>query len=232
MVTYIISVLLFSLLYSPVIYKLLGRHRYVITAILLLLCLLAEGILWCLGMSWGILLFPAIFMLLTLVMNIDEWNELRRKRQLATLPARRFKTATDSFSLSRRDMLANFRELAGKDSLANCDPEHNFLAWNDAQKLDIRIHLLPGEDWVALLYLTNEELRDSELKAACRKADVPFSKEMMGMAPSGIAICRDGQLSITPASQKKRFDAFRSNVLAPRAEFAIWLADYTEDDAS
>ena len=62
MVYYISSVLLISVLYCPVIYKLLGPHRYGITAALLLLCLLAEAIFWCLGKSWGILLLPALMM--------------------------------------------------------------------------------------------------------------------------------------------------------------------------
>ena len=49
------------------------------------------------------------------------------------------------------------------------------------------------------------------------------------MAPSGLAICRGGELRITPASQKKRFDELRERVLAPREEFVSWLRGYAEE---
>lgn len=229
MVYYISSVLLISVLYCPVIYKLLGPHRYGITAALLLLCLLAEAIFWCLGKSWGILLLPALVLLVCLAVNLEEWQQLRSNRQLAKLPPRKQSTTTLPFTLSREDMLSNFRELATKDEMANYDPANNFLAWNDEQGSDIRIHLLPGEDWVALLYLTSYELRNSEIKAACEKAGIPCHKDLLGMAPSGLAIFHDGQLTLTPATQKKRFSELLTTVLAPRAEFAVWLANYTEE---
>lgn len=231
MVYYIFGVILFSLLYSPVIYKLLGPHRFIITAVLSVLCLVVEGILWCLGNSWGILLLPALMMILCLSFHLEEWQQLRHKQQLAKLPPRKQNTATLPFTLGREDMLANFRDLAAKDEMTNYDPEHDFLAWNDCQGSNILIHLLPGEDWVALLYLTDYELRNSEIKAACEKAGIPCHKDLLGMAPSGLAICRNGQLVITPASQKKRFCEFMENILAPRTKFAAWLQEYTDDEA-
>lgn len=176
----------------------------------------------------GLTLF--IFMSSCILNHADEWKNSRHIHQLATLPARKLKRATGTFDLCRDDMQANFRELAAKDELATYEPDNQFLAWNDAQGLDIHIQLLPGEDWIGLLYCSDQELRDSEIKAACEKAGIPCPRKLLGTAPSGIITCRNGELAITPATQKKYFDELRLRPLAPRKEFADWLNDYFEED--
>ena len=67
------------------------------------------------------------------------------------------------------------------------------------------------------------ELRDREIMAACRAANVPCNKKLLGMRAQGIAICRSGQLTITPADQQIHFDEFLHGVLAPPEEFTAWL---------
>lgn len=126
-------------------------------------------------------------------------------------------------------MLQNFQELAAKDELTVCSPESHYLAWNDEQGSDIRLHLLSDEDWLGLLYVTDGELRDSEIKAACEKAGLRCPREALGMVPSGLVICRSGQLTIIPASQKKYFDSLRKEVFAPRDEFSTWLSEYCDE---
>ena len=232
---YIILSPVLCFIYNKLIFPRLGKWRFHLTLALALLGAAALGISF---MLEGFLMFQVqiigmvvcCMLGLNLFLSLEEWQQLRRQQQIASLPARNQKTATDTFSLCREDMQANFRELAAKDELATCDPEHDFLAWNDAQGSDIRIHLLPGDDWVALLYFTSYELRDSEIKAACEKAGVPCPKALLGMAPSGLVTCRGGELRSTPASQKKRFEELRERVLAPREKFTTWLRDYSEED--
>ena len=232
---YIILSPVLCFIYNKLIFPRLGKWRFHLTLALALLGAAALGISF---MLEGFLMFQVqliglivcVMLGLNIIFHLEDWQQLRRQQQIASLPARNQKTATDTFSLCREDMQANFRELAAKDELATYDPEHDFLAWNDAQGSDIRIHLLPGDDWVALLYLTTYELRDSEIKAACEKAGVPCPKALLGMAPSGLVTCRSGELRITPASQKKRFEELRERVLAPREKFTTWLRDYSEED--
>ena len=231
---YIFLTPVLCIIYTNLIFSRLGKWRFHVSLVLAMLGAAALGISFLLEgflmFQVGIIGLVVCAMLgLNLVFHLEEWQQLRRQQQIATLPARNQKTSTDTFNLCREDMLANFHELADKDERATFDPEHDFLAWNDAQGSDIRIHLLPGDDWVALLYLTPYELRDSEIKAACEKAGVPCPKALLGMAPSGMVSCRGGELRITPASQKKRFDELRESVLAPREEFTTWLSDYTEE---
>lgn len=160
----------------------------------------------------------------------DAWCEMRSRKKAATLPARKLKSCTMPFTLNREALLENFRELAEKDELACYTPTDNFLSWNNGQGYIIQVHLLPESDtWAAIFYSPSSgELRDSEIKQACSKANIACSPSLLGVAPAGIAICRQGQLTITPASQKKHFEEFCCTVLAERGPFATWLADYTE----
>lgn len=163
--------------------------------------------------------------------DANGWSEMRRRKKLATLPARKLKSCTIPFELKRDELLANFRELAERDDLACYEPADNFLSWNDAQGHIIQVHLqAEGDSWVAIFYSPLQgELRDSEIKQACSKANIACTTNLLGMAPAGLAICCQGQLSITPASQKKHFEVFCGNVLANRESFAAWLAEYTEN---
>lgn len=50
------------------------------------------------------------------------------------------------------------------------------------------------------------------------------------MQAHGLAIYRQGTLSIYPATQKEPFeDAFLTTLLQPAEDFRQWLAEYTEE---
>ena len=231
---YLLILFVLLLCYRFFLFKHLGKWRFTITFVLFALSAVAMGICWWqelyIAFFMGLLL--CIFMVGTFLNDIEGWNQLRRRNKLATLPARKLKSSTMDFPLSHEDMLTNFRELAAEDELACYTPAKRFLSWNDGAGHIIQIHLLPDtESWVGIFYAPDaSELRDSEITAACRKANIPCSKALLGMAPQGIAICQQGQITITPASQRKHFAPFLATVLAPRPDFTAWLAEYTEDE--
>ena len=233
---YILITLILCLIYNYFLFKHLGKLRFYITLALCALGVTTTAIGWFvlngfpMVLAVGIGLTMALSMAGCILNHAEEWKQLRHARQMSTLPARKLKSVTESFSLCRRDMLSNFRELAAKDDLTTFTPEDNFLAWKDAQELDIRIHLLPGDDWVGLLYVTNNELRDSEIQSACNQAGVPYPPTALGMAPSGLAVCHEGEVTITPADHKKYIHALGQRVLAPRAAFSVWINEYYEED--
>ena len=164
--------------------------------------------------------------------DAESWMQMRKRKKLATLPARKLKSCTLPFSLTREALMANFRELAEKDELACYEPANRFLSWNDGSGHIIQVHLQPNADgWVAIFYSPSAgELRDSEIKQACRKANIPCTSSLLGMAPQGIAICQNGELTITPSSQKSHFAEFSNSVLANREAFATWLEEYAEGE--
>lgn len=147
-----------------------------------------------------------------------------RGRKRANLPARRHKKVTTPYELTNEQVIANFTELAKKDDLAVVKPKFRFLAWNNRQNYVMQIFLLDDGGWVSIFWSPSDfELRDREIMAACRAADVPCNKKLLGMRAQGIAICRSGQLTITPADQQIHFDEFLHGVLAPPEEFTVWL---------
>ncbi len=228
----ILILFILCILYRFLIFRKLGERRFFIT--MLLFCIGAVTMPLC----WWQECFIAFFMgmVLSICMAVcflndaDGWCELRRRKKLATLPPRKLKSATMPFELKREELLANFRELAENDDIACYDPANNFLSWNDGQGYIIQVHLQPDADgWIAIFYSPSPgELRDSEIKQACAKANIPCSPVLLGMAPAGLAICQQGQLTLTPASQKKHFEAFCGNVLAHREAFSAWLSEYAD----
>ncbi len=156
---------------------------------------------------------------------------IRKMKQGGHQTARRLQTNTAPFALTRDELLANFRELAAVDELCTYEPEKNFLAWNDGQGYGLHIHLLPDDTWVSTFWTRSEfELRDCEVKATCTSASIPCEPHLLHMQAQGVAICRAGLLSITPATQKHHFDLFLLNALAPREEFSAWLKEYADEE--
>ena len=229
---YIFILFIICILYRIFVFRKLGERRFLITLLLFFMGAVAMPVCWwqeCfIAFFMGMVL--SICMATCLLNDVDGWCEMRRRKKLATLPARKLKSCTMSFAVTRDDLLANFRELAEKDELACYEPANNFLSWNDGQGYIIQVHLQPEADsWVAIFYSPSpSELRDSEIKQACGKAKLPCFPGLLGMAPAGLAICQQGQVTITPASQKKHFEEFCGKILAHREHFADWLAEYTE----
>lgn len=150
-----------------------------------------------------------------------------RSRKRANLPARRHKRATIPYLLSNAEVVAHFTELAAKDELAVVKPALNFLSWNNGEDYILQVHLLPQGGWISIFWSPADfELRDKEVKAACKAAELPCHRHLLGMRTQGIAICRRGQITITPADQLIHFDEFLHTVLAPQEEFRQWLNDY------
>ncbi len=228
---YILILFVLCIIYRFFIFSRLGERRFLITFILFCIGVAAMAVCWWQEYFFAFLmvLVLSICMAVCCLNDADGWCEMRRRKKLAKLPARKLKSCTMPFALKRDDMLANFRELAARDDLACYEPSDDFLSWNDGQGAIIQVHLQADADsWVALFYTPSlGELRDSEIKQACIKANIACSAGLMGMAPAGLAICRQGQITITPASQKRHFDEFCRTVLADREAFVVWLADYT-----
>ncbi len=156
---------------------------------------------------------------------------IRKKKSSGQHTARKLQTNSTPFTLTRDELLANFRELAAVDELCTYEPEKNFLAWNDGQGYGLHIHLLQDGTWVSTFWTRSEfELRDCEVEATCAAASIPCEPHLLHMQAQGIAICRDGRLSITPATQKHHFDLFLLNALAPREEFSAWLKEYADEE--
>ena len=229
----ILILFIVCILYRFFIFKKLGERRFFITILLFCLGAVMMSVCWWLEcfIAFFMGLELSIFMVVCFLNDVEGWCEMRRRKKWTTLPARKLKSCTMSFAVTRDELLANFCELAEKDELACYEPANNFLSWNDGQGYIIQVHLLPEADsWGAIFYSPSAgELRDSEIKQACRKANITCSPGMLGMAPAGLAICRQGQLTITPASQKRHFEEFCGKVLANRVAFADWLAEYTEN---
>ncbi len=154
-----------------------------------------------------------------------EGRSRARGRKRANLPPRRHKKVTSPYPLSNDELISNFRSLAEKDDLTVVRPNFNFLAWNNRQNYVMQLFLLPDGGWVSIFWSPTEfELRDREIMAACRAANVPCNRKLLGTRAQGIAICRNGQLTITPADQQIHFDEFLHGPLAPQPEFTDWLS--------
>lgn len=213
----------------------LGERRHIISLVLLLLSALAVAVLLGLGMYRTAEAPMVVFVLLLAhcLWELGKWlategQYMLRSRKRANMPARRHKKATMPFALSNAEVVDRFTQLAAKDELAVVKPSIRFLAWNNQLDYVIQIHLLPQGGWIALFWSPADfELRDKEVKAACKAAGVPCHKNLLGMRTQGIAICTRGQITVTPADQLIHFDEFLHSVLAPQAEFETWLATYS-----
>lgn len=231
---YILILFVLCIFYRFFLFKRLGERRFAISV-----CLFGVGAV-VMGVCWWQELYLVFFMglLLSICMaaccinDAEGWIQMRKRKKLATLPARKLKSCSIPFALTRDELLTNFRELAEKDELACYKPADHFMSWNDGEGHIIQVHLLPDSvDWVGIFYTPSVgELRDSEIKQACRKANIPCTSALLGMAPQGVAICQNGELTIIPASQKQQFATFRDTILSSRDAFATWLGEYTEED--
>ena len=229
-----IAVVLVCLAYM-LAFEHLGRRRYRISLVLIVLSLLTAAGCYladCTAAAEGGMV---AFVLLGChgLWELGRWliseGQARvRGRKRSRMPARRLKKTALAFTISNEQLIARFTELAKKDSLAVVKTSLNFLAWNNGDDYVLQLHLIPSGGWVSIFWSPSEfELRDKEVKSACKSAGIPCHKHLLGMRARGIAICTRGQVVISPADQLMHFDEFLHTVLAPEEDFRTWLATYT-----
>ena len=123
----------------------------------------------------------------------------------------------------------NFCELAKGDEGALAQGE--YLSWNSAGEGEIRIEKQGESDWIALYWVRADwSLTDKQLGAICAAEQVELPSGFRKMAAHGIAIYRQGRLSVYPSAYRGDFeDAFCTTVLQPPMAFSQWLSDYLEE---
>lgn len=216
----------------------LGRGRHIISAVLLALSAAAAVLLsvYIHRQAAEPAIVAGILLLLHCLWELAKWLFIEsrfqaRSRKRAKLPARRHKKASTTCPLTHDNIIDNFRRLAQVDDLAVAKPSIRFFAWNNKEDYIIQIYLT-NEAWISLFWTpTDFELRDKEVKAACKAAGIPCRRHLLGMRAQGIATCRRGEVTITPADQLIHFDEFLHTVLAPQEEFNTWLADIRKPPA-
>lgn len=233
-----ITVVLLSLAYM-LAFEHLGMRRHRISLILVVLSLLAANGFYLASLTAAAEAAMVAFVLLgghglweLCRWGISEGRSRMRSHKRSRMPARRLKRTAIPFPLSNAQITARFTELAAKDPLAVVKPSLGFLAWNNGDDYILQLHLIPGGGWVSLFWSPSEfELRDKEIKNACKSAGVPCHKHLLGMRARGLAICTRGQITLAPADQLMHFDEFLHTILAPQEEFTTWLQNYSPKKA-
>ena len=127
------------------------------------------------------------------------------------------------------ELQARFEKLAGSGE-ATMEPD--FLAWNTGAFADIRISKEGDSDWMALFWLRSDwHYTDTQLQRICKKEKLEMPPKFRKMKAHGLAVYRNGSLSVYPAPHKGEFEeAFMDNIfLRSREEFDAWLKDYLDE---
>lgn len=126
-------------------------------------------------------------------------------------------------------LASNFRELDKKTDEVVAEPA--YLSWNSGGAGEIRIEKMGNADWVAIFWLSSLwHYTDTQLATISHREGISLPAGFRKMQAHGLAIYRQGTLSIYPATQKEPFeDAFLTTLLQPAAGFRQWLAEYTEE---
>ncbi|MBQ9830615.1 MAG: hypothetical protein IJO38_09755 [Akkermansia sp.] len=126
-------------------------------------------------------------------------------------------------------LAANFRELEKKTDEVVAEPA--YLSWNSGAAVEIRIEKLDNDGWVAIFWLRSPwHYTDTQLATICRSEGIAIPAGFKKMQAHGLAVYRQGSLSLYPATQKEQFEeAFFSTLLQPEEGFRQWLAEYTEE---
>jgi hypothetical protein len=109
--------------------------------------------------------------------------------------------------------------------------EKEYLSWNSGSFEDIRIRKIDAEAWMALFWGRSDwTLTDRQVEGICRRESVEMPSHFRKMQAHGVAVYRQGILSLYPAVHKEQFeDAFLTSVLQPKDAFNAWLDEYTMD---
>ena len=73
-------------------------------------------------------------------------------------------------------------------------------------------------------------MTDRQVEGICRRESVEMPSHFRKMQAHGVAVYRQGILSLYPAVHKEQFeDAFLTTVLQQSAAFKEWLDEYTTE---
>ena len=159
----------------------------------------------------------------------DGKDELKRSRNASKEKKEWSKVARIRIALPFDELTVNFKALAKATDEAVA--EESYLSWNSGSFGDIRIQQLDAEGWIALFWVRSDwTLTDRQVEGICRRESVEMPSHFRKMQAHGVAVYRQGILSLYPAVHKEQFeDAFLTSVLQPKDAFNAWLDEYTMD---
>lgn len=159
----------------------------------------------------------------------DGKDELKRSRNASKEKKEWSKVARIRIALPFDELTVNFKALAKATDEAVA--EKGYLSWNSGSFGDIRIRKIDAEAWMALFWVRSDwTLTDRQVEGICRRESVEMPSHFRKMQAHGVAVYRQGILSLYPAVHKEQFeDAFLTSVLQPKDAFNAWLDEYTMD---
>ena len=157
----------------------------------------------------------------------DGKDELKRSRNASKEKKEWSKVARIRIALPFDELADNFKALAKATDEAVAEKE--YLSWNSGSFGDIRIWKIDAEGWIALFWVRSDwTLTDRQVEGICRRESVEMTSHFRKMQAHGVAVYRQGILSLYPAVHKEQFeDAFLTSVLQPKDAFKSWLDEYT-----
>ena len=176
-----------------------------------------------------LILGPTFILASVWLLRRDGKAELKRSRN-ATKGKKEWRRAARIRMELPFDMLAgNFKALAKATDEAVAEKE--YLSWNSGSFGDIRIQKIDAEAWIAVFWVRSDwALTDRQVEGICRRESVEFPAHFRKMQAHGVAVYRQGILTLYPGVLKADFeDVFLTSVLQNMEDFNAWLIEYTEE---
>ena len=176
-----------------------------------------------------LILGPTLMLASVWLLRRDGKAELKRSRNAGKEKKEWSKSARIRTELPFDMLAGNFKALAKATDEAVAEEE--YLSWNSGSFGDIRIQKIDTEAWIALFWVQSDwSLTDRQVEGICRRESVEMPSHFRKMQAHGVAVYRQGVLSLYPAVHKEQFeDAFLTSVLQPKEAFKSWLDEYTMD---
>ena len=176
-----------------------------------------------------LILGPTLMLAAVWLLLRDGKAELKRSRNTSKEKKEWSRAARIRTELPFDLLAGNFKALA--EATDEAVAEKKYLSWNSGSFGDIRIQQLEGESWIALFWVSSDwSLTDRQVEGICRRESVEMPSHFRKMQAHGVAVYRQGILSLYPAVHKEQFeDAFLTSVLQPKDAFKSWLDEYTMD---
>ena len=173
-----------------------------------------------------LILGPTLMLASVWLLRRDGKAELKRSRSAGKEKKEWSKSARIRTELPFDMLAGNFKALAKATDEAVAEKE--YLSWNSGSFGDIRIQKIDTEAWIALFWVQSDwSLTDRQVEGICRRESVDFPAHFRKMQAHGVAVYRQGILSLYPAVHKEEFeDAFHTTVLQKPERFKNWLDEY------